>query len=251
MNRLLKWIGLAILLPSLTIGMVIVAKVQVPYKVEDYAVVAENPDIKIMEKIVPVPPFNRTLEEAKKLNKQWGWVCFNFSLPNQGKPGYEAGGILLYEPSSKEKSQVLMRVVNETDFEFLLWSGMEELAWNSCKIYVSAYLNPQSQRFDAFTLEKLDKASKYCAFFRGLDDGVEDTLILVSIKESWYEYKISIPATSTNTTVIGATIITGLVLTLLGFKQQKRKRYIKVKRSKQHFLRLLIVVVFIPAFLID
>lgn len=232
MYRFLTWMGLALLLSSLTIGMIIVAKVQVPHKVEGFAIVAEYPDIEVMEKLVPVPPFNRTLEEAKKLNKQWGWVCFNFSLPNQDKPGYEAGGVILYGPSSKEKSQVLMRVVNETDFEFLLWSGMEELAWNACKIYAEAYLNPKTKPFNKFKLEKLDNAKKYCAFFRGLDDGVEDTLILISIKEAWNQYEIWIPATPINTIIIGATAVIGLTLTLTSLKGRKRKRYVKMKRSR-------------------
>lgn len=215
--------------------MIIIAKVQIPYKVERFAVVAEYPDIEVSEKVVPVPPLNRTWEEAKKLNKEWGWVCFNFSLPNQDKPGYEAGGVILYEPSSKEKSRILMRIVNETDFEFLIWSGMEELAWNACKIYAEAYLNPQTQPVNKFKLENLDNAQKYCAFFRGLDNGVEDTLILVSIKELWYEYKILIPATLTNTTIVGTTTIIGLFLTLTGFKGPKRKRTMRAKKSARHF----------------
>lgn len=230
-----KFAGLAILFPSLMMAIVIVAKVRVPYRVEDYAVIAESPDMKVMEKIVPVPPFNRTLEEAKKLNRQWGWVCFNFSLPNQGKPGYKAGGVILYEPNSKEKSRILMRIINETDFEFLLWTGMEELAWNTCKIYAEARLDFQNQRFNEFILEKLDNASKYCAFFRGLDCGVEDTLVLVSIKESWYEYETWIPATLTNITVIGTTLIIGIILTMVGFRRKRRKHYMKMKRLKRHF----------------
>ncbi len=120
-----------------------------------------------------------------------------------------------------------MRVVNETDFEFLLWSGMEELAWNACKIYAEAYLNPKTKPFNEFKLKNLDNKTKYCAFFRGLDDGVEDTLILISIKEAWNEYEIWIPATPTNTIMIGVTAAVGLTLTLKGLKGRKRKRYVK------------------------
>jgi hypothetical protein len=224
------WIGLAILLPSLIVGMATAANIQVPRKIEEFAVYAEYLNIQIMEKIVSVPPFNRTLEEAQKLGKQWGWVGFNISLPNQGKPGYWAGGIMLYEPNSKEKSEVLLRVVNETDFEALIFFGMEEAVWNTCKIYVETYLEPK-KGYSEFQFENLDNCQKYCLFFRGLDDGVEDTIILVSVKEAWYEYTTLIPATTTNKAIIGVAIILGLSFTTLGFKYQKKKRRPKSRRT--------------------
>lgn len=230
MYGLLKWVGLAILLPSLMIGMAVVAKVQVPYKVEKFAVYAEDPEVEIKEKLVPVPPYNRTPDEAKKLNKQWGWVAFNISLPNQGKPEYRAGGIILYEPRSPEKSEIIMRVVNETDFEALIFFGMEEAVWNTCKIYAEVYLNKR-QGFRKFEFKDLDGCIKYCVFFRGLDDGVEDTLILVSMKEAWYEYTTWIPATLTNASILGTTTIVGLSLIIIGFKYQKR-RYLKSRIKK-------------------
>jgi len=230
MFKFLKWIGLAFLIPSLVILMAVAAEVQVPYKVEEFAVLAEHPDVEIKEKIVPVPPFNRTLEEAQKLNKLWGWVGFNVSLPHQGKPGYKAGGIILYEPKSPEKSGIIMRVVNETDFEFLIWSGMEDAAWNICKIYVEAYLS-KNKPYTEFQFNSLDNCSKYCVFFRGLDDGVEDTLILISIKEAWYEYKVWVPRTPLNMAIIGAPAILGLSLTITGFKYNKKSRHLKVRRK--------------------
>jgi hypothetical protein len=230
MYKFLKWIGLAFLIPSLIILMAVAAEVQVPYKVEEFAVSAENPDVEIKEKIVPVPPFNRTLEEAQRLNKSWGWVGFNVSLPHQGKPGYKAGGIILYDPKSPEKSEIIMRVVNETDFEFLILSGMEDLAWNICKIYVEAYLS-KNKPYTEFQFNGLDNCPKYCVFFRGLDDGIEDTLILISIKEAWYEYKVWIPRTPLNMTIIGAPAILGLSLTITGFIYNKKSRHLKFRKK--------------------
>lgn len=231
MHNLLRLVGFAVFLPSLALAIVTAANFQVPHKVERFAVSAESPDLKIEERFVPVPPFNRTPDEAAKLGKQWGWVCFNVSLPNQGKPGYEAGGIILYEPSSKEKSAVVMRVVNETDFGFLIWTGMEDMAWNICRIYAEVYLYP-TQPYKKFLFENLDNASKYCVFFRGLDDGVEDTIILVSIKELWYEYSPLIPANTTNAAVIGSATIFGLALTILGFKHRKSKKRLSFRKRR-------------------
>ncbi len=239
MYRLLMWIGLAILIPSLIVGMAAAANIQVPHKIEKFAVYAENPNIEIMERTVPVPPFNRTLVEAQKLGKNWGWVGFNISLPNQGKSGYRAGGIMLYEPTSKEKSAVLLRVVNETDFEFLIWSGIEEKAWNICKIYAEAYLEPK-KGYSEFEFNNLDYCRKYCLFFRGLDNGTEDTIILVSIKEAWYEYKPLIPATAANKAIVGIGVILGLSLTAIGFKYRKKKKPLKYQkkflRKNRHFV---------------
>ncbi|MEM2703275.1 MAG: hypothetical protein QXR45_08950 [Candidatus Bathyarchaeia archaeon] len=209
--------------------MAIAANIQVPNNIEKFAVYSEDPKIPIIEKVVPVPPFNRTLEDARKLGKEWGWVGFNVSLPNQGKPGYRAGGIMLYEPASKEKSTVLLRVVNETDFEFLIWSGMEEDAWNICKVYAEAYLETK-KGYVEFQFKNLDNCQKYCLFFRGLDYGVEDTIILISIKEAWYEYVPWIPATPANKAIIGMGIISGLIFTTLGFKNNKKKKRLKLKK---------------------
>jgi hypothetical protein len=230
MYRLLKLVGLAVLLPSLALLMAAAAEVKVPYKVEDFAVLAEDPRVEIKEKIVPVPPFNRTLEEASRLKRAWGWVGFNISLPHQGRPGYEAGGIILYEPKTPEKSSVIMRAVNETDFEFLIWTGMEEKAWNICKLYAEAYLS-RSKPYTIFRFTNLDNCTKYCLFFRGLDDGVEDTLIIISIKEAWYEYNIWIPRTPLNIAIIGAPAILGLSMTITGFKYDgKGRRFKKFKK---------------------
>lgn len=57
-------------------------------RVEAFAKAASD-DSPIEDRIVPIPPFNRT-----EGDRPWGWVGFNITLPNQGRTGYEAYGTI-------------------------------------------------------------------------------------------------------------------------------------------------------------
>jgi hypothetical protein len=226
-----KWIGLILLAISLLIGLIIATNAQVMQKREEFASTAdvETPS-PIMDRMVPVPPWNRTEDQAIKENTQWGWVDFNMSLSNQGKTGYAASGIIM-PYYLNETPSVVMRVVNTTGFDFVTFDQFSESAWNASTIYALAYLDA-THRSDSFNFINLDNSSKYCVFFRGLDNGTDDFHILISIKESWYQETSLIPPTPVNVAIVGTTAVIGLSFTVIGFRHSK-KHYTR-RRSGTH-----------------
>ena len=219
----LKWVGIALLIVSLILGLLIATNTQIAQKATSYARTASDNSF-IMDSVVPVPPYNRT----EGLDT-WGWVGFNMTLPNQGKMGYEAYGVIL--PNNEtENPEVLMRIVNATDgggFDLLIFDHFSEQAWNASRVYAVASipsLVSANQLYDTFSLFGVDNASKYCVFFRGIANSSDDFHILMTIKESWFEWHTLIPATLPYIAIVGATGIVGLSLTVIGFTQTHRKR---------------------------
>jgi hypothetical protein len=210
-------------------GLIIASNAQIMQKKEQFALSEDGKTI--MDAMVPVPPWNRTEEEALKQGKQWGWVNFNMSLKNQGKIGYEANGIIL-PYYLNETPSVAMRVVNETGFGFVTFDQFSVSSWNASKIYAVAYLNA-THRSDSFQFINLDNCSKYCVFFRGLDNGTNDFHILISIKETWYEETNLIPPTPVNIAIVATTAIIGFGATAIGFRRSN-KRYMRRRPARIH-----------------
>lgn len=223
----LKWIGLMLLIVSLVIGLIIASNLQIMQKREQFALSEDGKTI--MDSMVPVPPWNRTEEQAREQNTQWGWVNFNMSLNSQGKTGYKANGIIL-PYYLNETPTVVMRVVNETGFEYVTFDHFTEVSWNASKIYAVAYLNA-THRTDSFQFINLDNSSKYCFFFRGLGNGTSDSHILISIKESWYEPTSLIPSTPVNIAIVGTIAAIGLSSTVIGLRQPK-KHYMRRRSTR-------------------
>ena len=155
-------------------------------RVETFAKIASDGS-PIEDRIVPVPPFNRTAGDLP-----WGWIGFNITLPNQGRTGYEAYGTIRAYNEQQEPG-VIMRIVNATPgggFDLLIFDMFSEQAWNASRVYavasVPSLLN-QSQYHDEFSFYKPDNTSKYCVFFRGIKNGTDDFRILITIKEAWYQ----------------------------------------------------------------
>jgi hypothetical protein len=219
-----------LLIVSILLGLIIASNLQIPQKKEHFAISEDGKTI--MDAMVPVPPWNRTEEQAREQNTQWGWVNFNMSLNNQGKTGYEADGIIL-PYYLNETPTVAMRVVNETGFGLVTFDQFSVQSWNASKIYAVAYLNA-THRTDSFWFIDLDNSSKYCFFFRGLENGTNDSHILISIKESWYEATNLIPSTPVNIAIVGTTAVIGLSSTVIGLRQPKkhhiRKRSTRIQR---------------------
>lgn len=220
----LKWVGIALLIVSLILGLLIATNAQIAQKAESYAQTASD-NSSIVDRVVPVPPYNRT--EGRDA---WGWVGFNMTLPNQGKMGYEAYGVIL--PNNEtEYPEVLMRIVNATvggGFDLLIFDHFSEQAWNASRVYAVASIpslaNP-NQLYDKFSLFGVDNASKYCVFFRGIANSSDDFHILMTIKENWFEWHTLIPAALPYIAIVGATGIVGSSLTVIGFTQTRRKRF--------------------------
>jgi hypothetical protein len=204
-----------------------VSNLQIFQKREQFAVSEDRKTI--MDAMVPVPPWNRTEEQAWEQKTQWGWVNFNMSLNNQGKTGYEADGIIL-PYYLNETPTVAMRVVNETGFGLVTFDQFSVQSWNASRIYALAYLNV-THRTDSFRFINLDNSSKYCVFFRGLENGTSDSHILISIKESWYEPTSLIPSTPVNIAIVGTTAAIGLSSTIIGLRQPK-KHYIRRRSTR-------------------
>ena len=230
----IKWIGTVFLLAGLVFGLLMVSEFKVYTRKERFAVLAEDKKIEIKDKLVPVPPWNRTEKEAIKLNLSWGWVGFNISLLNQGKYGYKAEGIILHAEINK-KPRIIMRIVNETGFDLLLFDHFSEPAWNASKVYAVAHLDSETRSF-RFPFVNLDNCSKYCVLFRGLDNATEDFNILISIKESWFNESNLIQQNEINTATDLSLIATGLTLIFINYKiknkKKMRKRKIKRKLAK-------------------
>ena len=219
----LKWIGLALLISSLLLGAIMATDIQIFQRTVSYALVASD-KTPMVDRVVPVPPFNRT-----EGDRPVGWVGFNMTLPNQGKNGYEAYGIILPNDPD-EKPEVLMRIVNATPgggFDLLIFDRFSEQAWNASYVYAIAELpsfTDPNQYYKEFRFYRPDNASKYCAFFRAIKNGTDDFNILITIKESWLEPGSLIPSTAPFMTVIVATGIVGSGLVVVGFVQPRKKR---------------------------
>ena len=197
-------------------------------RMEDFALLAENPKIKIVDKIVNVPPFNRTLEEAERIGKNWGWVGFNLSLPHEGLLGYEAYGVII-SADPKIYADVVMGIVNETGLELLTFDGFSEEAWRVVKVYATASLDANKQ-YQKFWLNDLDRARKYCVLFRGRGEAANDFQILISVKEAWYEGKVLFPPTPVNAIGTIIVLLTGLGLLLLDRRAQRMAKFRMRKR---------------------
>ena len=219
----LKWLGLAILVVSALLGSVMAANVQIFEEKESYALSADD-KTPILDRIVPVPPFNRT-----EGNLPWGWIGFNITLPNQGKAGYEAYGIILPNQEN-EKPQVIMRIANATPgggFDLLTFDQFSEQAWNASRVYAAASLpslENTNQYYDKFWLFGPDNASKYCVFFRGLVNATDDLNVLLTIKEAYLEPRTLIPATLPYAAVIVTVGLAGSILIVIGLVQTDKKR---------------------------
>ncbi|MDH7564418.1 MAG: hypothetical protein QHH24_06040 [Candidatus Bathyarchaeota archaeon] len=246
---ILKWIGLALLLLSLIIGSIMAADVQLLQRKDTFAVTAENKHVQINGTTVPVPPLNRTEEEARQLGKNWGWVGFNITLPNQGKQNYEAYGVILPANPSPPWPDVVMAIVNATPptkvgnetivggFDLLTFDQFSDEAWAATKVYAAESLTA-SRPHATFSIMGVDNASKYTVFFRGRANGTDDSLIVISIKETWLENTPLIPASTTNATIIAAIAVLGMVLTSLGFRKTRRRLAAKrFSLSQKHKLR--------------
>jgi hypothetical protein len=218
-----KWLGLAILVVSALLGSVMAANVQVFERKESYAQ-SVNDQTPIVDRIVPVPPLNRTEGDLP-----FGWIGFNITLPNQGKAGYEAYGIIL--PSHEnERPQVIMRIVNATPgggFDLVIFDKFSEQAWNASRVYTVASLpswENTNQYYDEFWFVKPDNASKYCVFFRGMVNATDDLNVLLTIKEAYLEPRTLIPATLPYAAVIGTVGLAGSILIVIGLVQTDKKR---------------------------
>ncbi|MBS7632904.1 hypothetical protein KEJ15_04690 [Candidatus Bathyarchaeota archaeon] len=231
---ILKWVGFALILLSLIVGSIMAADVQLLQRRDTFAVTAEGTPVLINGTTVPVPPLNRTEEEAQRLGKNWGWVGFNITLPNQGKQNYEAYGIILPANPSPPWPDVVMAIVNATPprqvgnetifsgFDLLTFDQFSDEAWAKTKVYAAESLNA-SRRHATFSLIGLDNATKYTVFFRGRANGTDDSMIVISIKETWLENAPLLPASTTSATIIAAIAVVGVVLTALGFKKTRRR----------------------------
>ncbi len=221
-----KLLGIILLLTSLILATTIVSEFQIYEKVEDFAVLADSRnEVKIVDKIVEVPPFNRTQKEAFKLNKNWGWVGFNISLPHEGESGYEAYGVIV-SANPQVKVDVVMAIVNETGLDLLIFDGFSEQAWNASKVYATASLDEKKQ-YQTFWLNGLDGAGNYCVLFRGRKNATDDMPVLISIKERWYAGRILIPKTVSSVSITATLFFTGLTLTLFslsGDRKRSRKK---------------------------
>lgn len=224
----LRIIGLTLVAISAILGALMLLNLAAYEKVEDFALLAEDPNVKIVDMIVDVPPFNRTREEAERLGKNWGWVGFNISLPHEKMLGYQAYGVII-SADPNVKADIVMGVVNETGLELLVFDGFSDAAWNASKVYAAASLD-ENKQYEKFWFDKLDEASKYCVLFRGRKNAAEDFKILVSIKESWYEEKVLFPLTSTNAAITFIILITGTILIMFGSRRKKRARF-KARRA--------------------
>jgi hypothetical protein len=180
----------------------------------------------IVERTVDVPPWNRSEDSTPGRNV--GWVGFNMTLPNStlGKPGYEAYGIVLTNDPNKSPT-VVMRIVNATPdiggFDLLTFDQFSELAWNASRVYAAATLQPTQPSFQ-FQFFNLDNATKYAVFFRGLDNGTDDSQILITIKEAWLEGWVLIPATPLDSAMVAAIVVVGASLTIVGYRRTLKKR---------------------------
>jgi hypothetical protein len=222
----LKWLGVALLAISIILGSITAANVQIYMRKDSYALSADD-QTQILDRTVPVPPNNRT-EEG---DRPWGWIGFNITLPNQGKAGYEARGIILPN-NENERPHVLMRIANATPgggFDLLIFDKFSEQAWNASRIYAIASLPSlvNGKYYDEFRFEKPDNASKYCVFFRGLVNGTEDLEVLLTIKETYMEPGTLIPATLPYAATIGTVGLVGSILIVIGLAQTRRKRFRK------------------------
>lgn len=226
----LRWIGLVLIAVSIILGIITVSNFQVYERVEEFALLADTSNYeKIEDKIVLVPPFNRTAEEAEKLGKNWGWIGFNISLPNQGRSGYQAYGVIISEDPNN-KADVVMGVVNETDLVLLIFDGFSEEAWSASKVYATASID-NNRPYQKFWFNNLDGASKYCVLFRGRKNATDDMPILISIKESWYEGRTLIQQTPLNTAAIIVIFITGMSISVVN-NYRRRGKHLKKRLNR-------------------
>jgi hypothetical protein len=222
---LLRWIGCAVLVVSLALGIIVVADVQIYQRLESFAF---DPDTneKMEDQIAAVPPWNST----------GGWVGFNVTFPNEGKRGHEAGGLLL--PGSEDyRPEVVLRVVNLTGLLILQIDQFDEAAWNDSKVYGVAYINA-SRTYSKFTLLGLDGAGKYTVLLRGLENRTESSPVLISIKESWLVNRSLIQPDSFSTLAIAATACFGGILIIWSYLKPKQSpsRRLRRKGPSRHLL---------------
>lgn len=215
---LLRWIGCAVLIVSLALGIIVVADVQIYQRLESFAV---DPDTneKMEDRIAEVPPWNSTE----------GWVGFKVTFPNEGKKGHEAGGILL--PNSTDyRPEVVLRVVNSTGLSILLIDQFDEAAWNDSKVYTQAYINA-SIRSSEFRLLGLDGAGNYSVLLRGLENRTEPSPVLISIKESWLINRSLIQPGFFSTLAIAATACFGGILVMWSYLKPKQSPSGRLRRK--------------------
>jgi len=212
-----------LVLSSIILSLLIATDFKVYDRREDFALLADvSEKVKIVDKIVNIPPFNRTPAEAKKLGKEYGWVGFNITLPHQNYTGYQAYGIIISHPSLTDPADIVMGVVNETDLELLKFDGFSEQAWNASKVYATASLD-NTKLYQKFWFHDLDNAEKYCILFRGRKNSTEDDVIMISIKEAWYEARTLVPASPLSIGTNSFLMLSGALLIIKSFHRKKRK----------------------------
>jgi hypothetical protein len=228
----LKWIGAVLIAASIVIGVIIASNFQVYERVEDFALLADTSNYektKIEDQIVYVPPLNRTSEEAERLGKNWGWIGFNISLPNQGKGGYQAYGVII-SADPNNVADVVMGVVNETGLDLLIFDGFSEQAWNASKVYATASID-DNKPYQKFWFSNLDNAQKYCVLFRGRKNATDDMPVIISIKEAWYEWRTLIQPAPLSSAATVTLFLSGISI-LIADRYRARKNGLKKRAAR-------------------
>lgn len=217
-----KSFGIILLIFSLIIGGIILINPEIGVRVEKFA--ATEAGETVVDQNVKVPPWNASEEEKPR-----GWVGFNVILNHTGKISYEAKGIIIPADGDPQPKMV-MRAVNLTGLQMLIFDGFGESTWNSVEIYAWAFLDGEQNRLaDEFTFFNLDNSSKYIMLFRGLKNETQDRPILISLKETYYEPRKLLEPLVFNTLVLVpiATSVIGIILLI----ESPRSR---AKLSKKH-----------------
>jgi hypothetical protein len=216
----IRWFGIGLLLVSLLVASLAWANVKVPYGREEWAKTEKDDAlVDATDQVVLVPPWNGSE----------GWVGFSVTLPNEGKPGYSAHGTLA--PADQDPNpNIVMRAVNETGLDYLMFDQFSSAAWNVTEVYAAPFLT-STYRSSSFEFDGLDNCSHYILLFRGLKDEAKDRPILVSIKEKWFEPRTLLELTPWNTSIIAAVSFIGLGLIIYDLNSRRKKERLKHTRS--------------------
>lgn len=222
-------IGVLLIIASVFVCIFSISDLKVYTQVEQFVRTEDGTEVK--EKVIMVPPWNASEELPPR-----GWVGFNVVLNHENKTNYEVHGIILLA-DNKTQPKLVMRVVNETGLQLLIFDNFDPYTWNSTKIYAAAYLDAEAKRlYDNFRFVQIDESSKYCFLFRGLNNGTKDTPVLISVKETWYEPKDMLNPTISNL-FLASSIVTGLIGTTILIKKSGKSR----KRPKKRLAYTLVV----------
>lgn len=213
-------VGLILLILSLLLAGTVLANPEIYVSVEEFAQTDKGK--KLEDKIVNVPPWNASEEPSPR-----GWVGFNVTLNYVGQRNYKANGVIIPADGDTEP-KLVMRAVNVTGLNLLIFDSFADSAWNATKIYAAAFLDGErDQLFDEFRFNQLDNSSKYVLLFRGLKNETQDRPILISIKELFNKpTKLLEPQTSN--ILFGVSLVVAVVsIVLLTRKPKARARFSK------------------------